>query len=98
MLYYNALTANDTIVALSTPPGVGAIAVIRLSGKDAIHIAARVFHGKDLEQQLTHTLHFGTIRKGDVVIDEVVAAIFKEPHSYNKENIVEISCHGSPYI
>ncbi|WKN29742.1 tRNA uridine-5-carboxymethylaminomethyl(34) synthesis GTPase MnmE [Porifericola rhodea] len=91
-------SVEDTIVALSTPEGVGAIAVIRLSGKDAIRIVNQVFHGKDLEAQASHTLHFGTIREGKEVLDEVVASIFKAPHSFTKENVVEVSCHGSPYI
>lgn len=92
------LISGDTIVALSTAQGVGAIGVIRLSGPDAIGITNKVFHGKDLSAQATHTLHFGTLRNGETVIDEVVVALFKEPHSYTKEHVVEISCHGSPYI
>jgi tRNA modification GTPase len=92
------LSIEDTIVALSTPEGIGAIAVIRLSGKDAIRIVMQVFGGKDLEQQPTHTLHFGTIRDGQEVLDEVVVSLFKEPKSFTKENVVEISCHGSPFI
>jgi tRNA modification GTPase len=92
------LSAEDTIVALSTPEGIGAIAVIRLSGKDAIRMVNSVFAGKDLEQQPTHTLHFGSIRDGKKVLDEVVVSLFKEPKSFTKENVVEISCHGSPYI
>jgi tRNA modification GTPase len=92
------LSIEDTIVALSTPEGIGAIAVIRLSGKDAIRIVRQVFGGKDLEQQPTHTLHFGTIRDGQKVLDEVVVSLFKEPKSFTKENVVEISCHGSPFI
>jgi len=91
-------SVEDTIVALSTPEGVGAIAVIRLSGKDAIRIVNQFFYGKDLEAQASHTLHFGTIRDGKEVLDEVVASIFKAPHSFTKENVVEVSCHGSPYI
>jgi tRNA modification GTPase len=98
MLQYNELTANDTIVALSTAAGVGAIAVVRLSGSQALAITNRVFHGKDLVQQSSHTLHFGTIRRGDTIIDEVVVGLFKAPHSYTTEDVVEISCHGSPYI
>lgn len=90
--------AEDTIVALSTPEGVGAIAVIRLSGREAITICNTVFKGKDLTQAPTHTLHFGTIHDGEKTIDEVVISLFKEPHSFTKENVVEISCHGSPYI
>lgn len=89
---------NDTIVALSTPNGVGAIAVIRLSGNDAISIANDLFDGKDLTQVPTHTLHFGSIKHGEEVLDEVVASIFKGPRSYTKEDVVEFSCHASPYI
>ncbi|UII26314.1 tRNA uridine-5-carboxymethylaminomethyl(34) synthesis GTPase MnmE [Fulvivirga maritima] len=91
-------STEDTIVALSTAPGVGAIAVIRLSGDDAIKICNSVFKGKDLEQQPTHTLHFGTIRDREKVIDEVVVSLFVGPKSFTKENVVEISCHGSPFI
>jgi len=93
-----SLNIDDTIVALSTPEGVGAIAVIRLSGKDAIRIVNQVFGGKNLEEQPTHTLHFGSLRDGKEVLDEVVVSLFKEPKSFTKENVVEISCHGSPYI
>jgi len=89
---------TDTIVALSTAPGKGAIAVIRLSGPAAIYITNSIFHGKNLEEQASHTLHFGTIRDEGKIIDEVVVSLFKAPHSYTKENVVEISCHGSDYI
>ena len=89
---------NDTIIALSTPPGSGAIGVIRLSGPDAISLTNEVFNGKDLASQPTHTLHFGLIKDGSVVIDEVVVSLFVEPKSYTKENVTEISCHGSNYI
>lgn len=89
---------NDTIVALSTPNGVGAIAVIRLSGKEAITIANQFFKGKDLSKVATHTLHFGSIKHGEEVLDEVVASIFKGPKSYTREDVVELSCHASPYI
>jgi tRNA modification GTPase len=92
------MSLTDTIVALATPAGTGAIGVIRLSGADAIQIANRVFIGKDLSKQASHTLHFGKISDGQVVIDEVLASIFVAPHSYTKENSVEISCHGSAYI
>ncbi|WEK21694.1 MAG: tRNA uridine-5-carboxymethylaminomethyl(34) synthesis GTPase MnmE [Candidatus Pedobacter colombiensis] len=92
------MITNDTIVALSTPPGVGAIGVIRLSGKDAIAITNSVFSGKDLLKQESHTIHFGLIKDGDVVIDEVLVSLFVAPKSYTKENVVEISCHGSNYI
>ena len=89
---------NDTIVALATPQGVGAIAVIRLSGNDAIKITNEVFKGKDLEKQASHTIHFGTIRDGEKIIDEVLVSIFVAPKSFTKENVVEISTHGSSYI
>lgn len=89
---------HDTIVALATPNGSGAIAVIRLSGKEAITIANQVFKGKDLSQQPTHTIHFGTIVDDGVVLDEVLVSLFISPKSYTRENVVEISCHGSTYI
>ncbi|WP_316825405.1 tRNA uridine-5-carboxymethylaminomethyl(34) synthesis GTPase MnmE [Pedobacter miscanthi] len=89
---------QDTIIALSTPSGSGAIGVIRLSGSDAISLTNTVFAGKDLEKQATHTLHFGLVKDGDHIVDEVVAGLFVAPKSYTKENVVEISCHGSNYI
>ena len=92
------MSLTDTIVALATPAGTGAIGIIRLSGPEAISIANSVFKGKDLTNQASHTLHFGKISDGQVVIDEVLASIFIAPNSYTKENSVEISCHGSAYI
>lgn len=89
---------NDTIVALATAQGISAIAVIRLSGKGSIGLVQKVFSGKKLEDQASHTLHFGMLRDGDKVIDEVLISLFKEPNSFTKENSVEISCHGSPVI
>ncbi|MDB5003874.1 MAG: tRNA modification GTPase [Mucilaginibacter sp.] len=89
---------EETIVALATPAGVGAIGVIRLSGPDAIKIANRVFKGKDLTKQQSHTIHFGNIIDGEVILDEVLASLFIAPKSYTRENVVEISCHGSNYI
>jgi tRNA modification GTPase len=89
---------QDTIIALSTPSGSGAIGVIRLSGPEAISLTNEVFAGKDLEKQATHTLHFGLVKDGDHIVDEVVAGLFVAPKSYTKENVVEISCHGSNYI
>ena len=89
---------SDTIVALATAQGVSAIAVIRLSGPDSISIVQKVFKGKDLTKQVTHTLHFGTIQHDEKVIDEVLVSVFKEGSSFTKENAVEISCHGSPFI
>src|SRR6478609_2822131 len=89
---------DDTIVALATAQGVGAIAVIRLSGKNSIQIVNKVFQGKNLEEQPTHTLHFGIIKDGEKQIDEVLISVFKEPNSFTKENAIEISCHGSLVI
>jgi len=89
---------QDTIIALSTPPGSGAIGVIRLSGPEAISLTNAVFSGKDLAKQASHTLHFGLVKDGDHIVDEVVAGLFVAPKSYTKENVVEISCHGSNYI
>ena len=95
----SALTSReDTIVALATPSGIGAIGVIRLSGNEAINICNQVFKGKDLNGQPSHTIHFGTIRDGDRVLDEVLVSIFIAPKSFTRENVVEISCHGSNYI
>jgi tRNA modification GTPase len=89
---------EETIVALATPSGAGAIGVIRLSGPDAILIADKVFKGKDLTAQASHTLHFGSIVDDGFVLDEVVVSLFIAPRSYTRENVVEISCHGSNYI
>ncbi|HCD89752.1 MAG TPA: tRNA uridine-5-carboxymethylaminomethyl(34) synthesis GTPase MnmE [Algoriphagus sp.] len=89
---------NDTIIALATSQGVGAIAVIRLSGPDSIRLVNEVFQGKNLEKQESHTIHFGTIRDGDKIIDEVLVSLFIAPKSFTKENVVEISTHGSSYI
>ncbi|GAB1856841.1 tRNA uridine-5-carboxymethylaminomethyl(34) synthesis GTPase MnmE [Flavobacteriaceae bacterium MHTCC 0001] len=95
------MVLNDTIVALATPSGAGAIAVIRLSGKEAIAIANKQFKsvsGKQLQKQPTHTIHLGHIIDGARVLDEVLVSVFKDPNSYTGENVVEISCHGSHYI
>lgn len=93
---------QSTICAISTSPGVGAIAVIRLSGNDAILITDKVYQspktGKLLNDQEANTIHFGQIVFNNKIIDEVVIALFKSPHSFTGENIVEISCHGSTYI
>ncbi|MFD2567431.1 tRNA uridine-5-carboxymethylaminomethyl(34) synthesis GTPase MnmE [Pseudotenacibaculum haliotis] len=92
---------NDTIIALATPAGVGAISVIRLSGEQSIELVSQFFRsvrGKELKQQKTHTIHLGHIVNDNRVIDEVLVSVFKNPHSYTGENVVEISCHGSSYI
>ena len=80
-------------------PGIGAIAVIRVSGDGAIEITQRIFRGKDLTRQDSHTAHFGTLRNGDgSLIDEVVVTVFRAPKSFTKEDVVELSCHGSEFI
>lgn len=92
---------NETIVALATPSGAGAIAIIRMSGKDAISIAAEVFQsvsGKNIATQKTHTIHLGTIVDGTKIYDQVLVSIFKNPNSYTGEDVIEISCHGSTFI
>ncbi len=90
---------TETIVALATPPGKGAIAVLRVSGPEAIVITNRLFHGKNLQKQASHTVHFGTMRNSQgSIVDEVLATLFVEPKSYTGEHVVEISCHGSGYI
>lgn len=85
-------------MALATPPGVGAIGVIRLSGPEAIRIANLLFPSKDLAAQASHTAHVGLLKEGEHAIDEVVVTLFKAPRSYTGENVVEISGHGSPYV
>ena len=92
------MNLNDTIVAQSTPQGKGAIGIIRLSGKNSIKIINSIFPSKDLSKEKSHTIHYGNIEYENDIIDEVLVSIFKEPKSYTKENIVEISCHGSNYI
>jgi tRNA modification GTPase len=93
---------QSTICAISTPHGSGGIAVIRLSGKESIKITEKIYsspvHDKKLSEQKANTLHFGTLKSGEDTIDEVVISIFKSPHSFTGEDIVEISCHGSVYI
>lgn len=94
-----ALISSDTIVALATSPGTnGAIAVIRVSGAEAITLTNSLFKGKDLSKQASHTIHFGTIRDGEEIVDEVLVSLFIGPNSYTKENSVEISTHNSRYI
>ncbi len=90
--------SDDTIVALATPPGTSAIAVIRLSGAEAISICNQLFTGKDLTAQASHTIHYGSLRDNGERLDEVLVAVFKAPTSFTKENVVEISCHGSSFV
>lgn len=85
---------NDTIAAISTALGVGAISIVRMSGKDSISIANSIFSGKDLEKVATHTINYGFIKDNDEIIDEVLVSVMKAPHTYTTEDIVEINCHG----
>lgn len=89
---------NDTIIAIATPQGIGAIGVIRLSGNNAIEIVNTIFPNKDLTVQPSHTLHVGILKNNETVIDEVIVSLFIAPRSYTGENVVEISCHGSSFI
>ncbi len=89
---------DDTIVALATPQGVGAIGVVRVSGNKAIEMVNHIFPAKDLYVQPSHTLHVGLLVQDGVTIDQVVIALYKDPSSYTGEDTVEISAHGSPYI
>lgn len=93
---------SETICAISTAPGVGGVAVIRVSGDKAVEICNTLFHptktGKDLLSQKPYTLRYGTIRKNDEIVDDVIVAVFHGPHSFTGENTVEITSHGSLYI
>lgn len=95
------MVSMDTIIALATPAGAGAIGVIRISGPKAIDLATPFFQsvrGKHLNEQKSHTIHLGHIMDGNKPLDEVLVSVFKGPHSYTGEDVVEVSCHGSPYI
>lgn len=93
------MAQNQTICALATPPGVGAIGVIRVSGPETFPIVQKLFRGKNLAEQPGHTIYFGTIRdEQDEIVDEVLVSVFRAPHSYTKEDSVEISCHASGFI
>lgn len=85
---------NDTIVAISTTMGVGAISIIRLSGKEAISMVNKSFKGKNLEEVATHTINYGHIYDNDELIDEVLVSVMKGPRSFTAEDVVEINCHG----
>lgn len=89
---------SDTIVAVATAPGVGAIAVIRISGERSFEIINELFPSKDLLAQPSHTMHVGVLKDGDDAIDEVVVSLYKGPRSFTGEDTIEISCHGSPFI
>ena len=89
---------EETICATATAQGVGALGIIRVSGKDAFSIVDQVFKGKDLTKVDSHTVNYGFIVKGQEIIDEVMVSVFHAPKTFTAENLVEISCHGSPYI
>ncbi len=89
---------TDTIVAISTPSGIGAISLIRISGVDSLGIVNTLFPSKNLLNVKSHTLHVGLLRTENEILDEVVVAVYKNPKSYTGEDTIEISCHGSTYI
>ncbi len=89
---------EDTICALATPQGIGALGIIRVSGKDSLSIVSSVFKGKDLTQVSSHTVHYGFITDREETIDEGMVSVYLDPKTFNAENLVEISCHGSHYI
>src|SRR6185312_15884979 len=97
-MYGNLAEWNDTIAAIATPPGIGAIGVIRLSGDRSFEIINKLFPSKDLTAAPANTLHIGYLKHDETILDEVVISIFKAPASYTGEDVIEISCHGSPYI
>ncbi len=95
------MDTNDTICALATPAGVGAIAMIRLSGPESFSIIDSVFEprsGAPVSSASSHTLHLGNLSGDEGIIDEVLVSLFRQPHSYTGDDAIEISCHGSPYI
>ncbi len=93
-----SINQYEPICALATAPGIGAISVVRVSGEGCIELVDNYFKGADLAQADSHTVHFGTIRQKNTVIDEVLVTVFRSPRSFTKEDSVEISCHGSDYI
>ena len=89
---------DDTIAAIATPPGIGAIGVLRLSGDKSYDIVQKLFPSKNVKELPANTLHVGYLKDGETLLDEVVLSLFKKPHSYTGEDVIEISCHGSPYV
>ena len=89
---------SKTIVALATALGTGSIAVIRISGNQAISIVDRIFTDKSLQDATANTIHFGKIKEDNIEIDQVILSLFRAPHSYTGEDVVEISCHANPLI
>ncbi len=97
-MYHKLSGWDDTIAAIATPPGIGAIGVLRLSGDQSFEIVQKLFPSKNLKDQPANTLHVGFLKEGENVLDEVVISLFKKPASYTGEDVIEISCHGSPYV
>ncbi len=93
-----AVAARDTVVAVATPPGIGALAIVRLTGPQAIAAVAACFRGAGLRQAASHTAHHGYIVAGDEPVDDVVVTVFRAPRSYTGEDCVEITCHGNPLL
>lgn len=89
---------QDTICALATANGVGALGIIRLSGPQAINFVARVFRGRDLTTAESHTVHYGFLMEGEEALDEVMVSVFRAPKTFTTEDVAEISFHGSPHI
>ena len=89
---------DDTITAIATPPGVSAIGVLRLSGDQSFEIVQKLFPSKNLKKQAPNTIHVGFLKEDENILDEVVISIFKKPASYTGEDVIEISCHGSPFV
>ena len=95
----NRIVKEDTIVALATPPGIGAISVIRLSGPDSFDVIDKIFKGSsEIKKSKSHTIHYGKILSNNEIIDDVLVSVFKEPNSYTGEDAIEISLHGSPLV
>jgi len=91
--------SHDTISAISTPVGIGGISILRVSGENAIKVVSKIFEGKkDLVNQSSHKAVFGRILDATKLVDEVIVTVFRSPHSYTGEDVVEISCHGSTFI
>jgi tRNA modification GTPase len=97
-MYENLVHPEDTIVAIASAKGIGAIGLIRVSGNQAFSIVQKIYKGKTLSSQNSHTIHYGHILDGDKILDEVMVAVFKSPKSFTTEDSVEITCHGSMYI
>src|SRR5690554_6954534 len=100
MVYYFQVInmKKDTITAIATALGESALNIVRISGDDAFLIVDKVFTGKSLSTAKSHTIHYGKISYKNQVIDEVLVNVFKAPKTFTAENLVEINCHGGPYI